>query len=91
MQKAAIINERAVELLGYKNASEVVSQMSRLRRGSDTLSVVGVVSNYHHQGLQKAIDPMILLLRPNTRNYYSIKIGTADVQKTISISSKSME
>jgi putative ABC transport system permease protein len=33
--------------------------------------------------LQKAIDPMILLLRPNTRNYYSVKLGTSDVQKTI--------
>ena len=82
-EKAAIINERAAELLGFKDANEVVGQKSRLRRGRDTLSIVGVVSNYHHQGLQKAIDPMILLLRPNTRNYYSVKIGTADVQKTI--------
>ena len=82
-EKAAIINEKAAELLGYKDASEVVSQKSRLRRGRDTLSIVGVVSNYHHQGLQKAIDPMILLLRPNTRSYYSIKMGSSDVQKTI--------
>ena len=83
-EKAAIINERAVELLGYKSAGEVVSKNSRLRRGGDTLSIIGVVSNYHHQGLQKAIDPMILLFRPNTRSYYSVKISTTDVQKTIS-------
>ena len=82
-EKAAIINERAVELLGFKDANEVVAQKSRLRRGGDTLSIVGVVSNYHHQGLQKTIDPMILLLRPNTRNYYSVKIGASDVQETI--------
>ncbi|HKH62006.1 MAG TPA: ABC transporter permease [Flavitalea sp.] len=82
-EKAAIINERAAELLGYKSAAEVVSQNSRLRRGRDTLSIVGVVSDYHHQGLQKAIDPMILLFRPNTRSYYSVKIGTTDIQKTI--------
>ena len=82
-QKAALINERAVELLGYKNAAEIVKGNLRLKRGRDTLNVVGVVSDYHHQGLQKAIDPMILLLRPNTRSYYSVKVGTADVQKTI--------
>ena len=81
--KAALLNQKAVELLGYKDANEVVSANLRVRRGNDTLTVVGVVSNYHHQGLQKAIDPMILLLRPNTRNYYSVKIGTDDVQKTI--------
>jgi putative ABC transport system permease protein len=81
--RSALINERALELLGYKDANEVASANLRLRRGNDTLTVVGVVSNYHHQGLQKAIDPMILLLRPNTRGYYSVKIGTDDVQKTI--------
>ena len=81
--KAAILNERAVELLGYKNANEVVSGNLRLRRGRDTLAIVGVVSNYHHQGLRKAIDPMILLLRPNTRNYYSVKLRTSDVQEAI--------
>lgn len=83
-QKAVLINERTVELLGFKNAEEVVERKLRLRRGRDTVTVVGVVSNYHHQGLQKVIDPMILLYRPNTRNYYSIKIGTNDVQQTIS-------
>jgi putative ABC transport system permease protein len=80
-EKAALINERAAELLGFKNVEEAVH--GRLRRGRDTLTIAGVVSNYHHQGLQKAIDPMILLLRPNSRSYYSVKIGTADVQNTI--------
>ena len=81
--KAALINERAAELLGFKDTKEAINSYTRLRRGRDTLKIVGVVSNYHHQGLQKAIDPMILLLRPDTRSYYSVKIATADVQKTI--------
>jgi putative ABC transport system permease protein len=49
-------------------------------RGRDTLAVIGVVSNYHHQGLQKAIDPMIFLLTPNTRSFYSLKIETSHLQ-----------
>lgn len=81
--KAVLINERAVALLGYKDANEVVNGNFRLRRGRDTLAIVGVVGNYHHQGLRKAIDPMIFLLRPNTRNYYSVKFRTTDVQETI--------
>ena len=28
----------------------------------DTVTLVGIVSNYHHQGLQKPIDPMIFRL-----------------------------
>ena len=50
-EKAVLLNERAVELLGYKNADEALN--GRLRR-RDTLTIVGVVSNYHHQGLQKS-------------------------------------
>jgi putative ABC transport system permease protein len=85
-EKAALINERAAQLLGFKNASEALN--GRFRGGRDTITIVGVVSNYHHQGLQKAIDPMVLLLRPDARNYYSVKIGTADVQKTIAATQK---
>jgi putative ABC transport system permease protein len=41
------------------------------------------VSNYHHQGLQKAIDPMIFRLRPNSRGAYSLKIESKDMASTI--------
>jgi len=80
-EKAVLINERAATLLGYTNPKEAIN--SQLKRGSDTLTIAGVVSNYHHQGLQKSIDPMILLLRTNTRNHYSVKVGASDIQKTI--------
>jgi len=41
------------------------------------------VSNYHHQGLQKAIDPMIFRLTPNARQAYSLKIRSGNVRSTI--------
>jgi putative ABC transport system permease protein len=79
--KAVLINERAVELLGFKNAAEAVN--SKLKRG-DTLTIIGVVTNYHQQGLQKAIDPMILLLNPNGGGrFYSLKMTTASPSQTI--------
>lgn len=81
-EKAAILNEKAVALLGFENAAKAVNQKI-LRGGRDTLTVVGVVASSHHQGLQKPIDPEIILLRPNTRNAYSIKIETGNVKQTI--------
>ena len=80
-EKAALINEKAAELLGFKNAADALN--GKLRRGGDTLRIIGVVSNYHHQGLQKAIDPMLILLVPNVRNYYSVKLHTANPQQAI--------
>jgi putative ABC transport system permease protein len=50
--------------------------------------VVGVLADYHHQGLQKVIDPMIFLLYPNTRGFYSLKVQTANLPQTIAGISK---
>ena len=81
-ERAVLLNQKAVELLGYKDAKEAVN--GKLRRGRrDTLNVVGVVADYHHQGLQKVIDPMIFLLFPNTRGFYSLKVQTANLPGTI--------
>jgi len=79
--KTALLNELAVKQLGFENIESAVNQ--KIRRGRDTLAVIGVVANFHQQGLQKAIDPIIMLLRPDIRGYYSAKIQTADVQGTI--------
>ncbi len=78
--KAAILNDKAAVLLGFKDAQDAVGK--KIVRG-DTLTVIGVVQSFHHLGLQKPIDPMIILLRPNTRNAYSIKLQTADLHTTI--------
>ena len=80
-EKAALLNEKAVRLLGFQDPASAIN--GKIKRGRDTLTVVGVMSDYHHQGLQKAIDPMIFLLTPNTRNYYSVKLQTSNVQQSI--------
>jgi putative ABC transport system permease protein len=47
------------------------------------MTVVGVVQSFHHLGLQKPIDPQLIRLVPNARQAYSVKLQTADLQKTI--------
>jgi putative ABC transport system permease protein len=79
--KAVLINEKAADLLGFKDATEAIN--GQLKRGRDTLHIIGVVPNFHQQGLQKAVDPMLILLRPDARSYYSVKISTDHVQQTI--------
>jgi putative ABC transport system permease protein len=77
---AALINETAVSTLGFKSAEEALNQ-KLIRR--DTLNIVGVVRDVHHEGLQKNIQPQLILLRPNTRDAYSIKIASANIPGTI--------
>jgi putative ABC transport system permease protein len=83
---AAILNETAVKRLGFENANAAVNQ--KLIRNRDTLNIVGVVQNFHHEGLQKNIEPQLILLRPNTRNAYSLKVEAANMPKTIAAAEK---
>ena len=41
------------------------------------MSIVGVTKDFHHLGLQKPIEPIIFLYRPDARGYYSVKIEQA--------------
>jgi putative ABC transport system permease protein len=87
--KAAIINETAMRLLGFKNAADAVK--GQLRRGRDTAHIIGVAADYHHQGLQKAINPMLILPIPNIRGYYSVKFASSDLHQSIAAIKKSWD
>jgi putative ABC transport system permease protein len=76
-----LLNEAAAQLLGFNDFNKAINE--KLFSAGDTVTLVGVVSNYHHQGLQKTIDPMVFRLVPNARDAYSLKIKTGDVQATI--------
>ncbi|HSU27955.1 MAG TPA: ABC transporter permease [Chitinophagaceae bacterium] len=80
-ENAAILNETAVSALGFKDPAEAMGQ--KLIRRRDTITIIGIVQSFHHQGLQKAIDPQVILLVPDSRNSYSIKLSSADIPKTI--------
>jgi putative ABC transport system permease protein len=79
--KATILNETALRILGFANATEALDK--KVNVGGDTLQVVGIAADYHHQGLQKTINPMVIRCAPFIRHYYSIKVSTAQLSQTI--------
>jgi putative ABC transport system permease protein len=87
--KAALINETTLHLLGFRKPEEALNV--RIRSGQDTTHIVGVVADFHHEGLQKAINPMLILPTPNTRNYYSIKFSGSDPHQTIAAIKKNWD
>jgi putative ABC transport system permease protein len=80
-KKGVLLNEAAVRLLGFDDIEKAVNK--EFYSAGDTVKLLGVVSNYHHQGLQKVIDPMIFRLQPNTRSAYSIKLQSKDMKSSI--------
>jgi putative ABC transport system permease protein len=79
--KGVLLNESAAKLLGFEDFNKAINE--KFFSARDTVTLLGIVNNYHHQGLQKAIDPMIFRLRPNARQAYSLKIKTSNVPATI--------
>jgi len=79
-KKTALLNEDAAKLLGFKDAESAINQKIW---PYDTLTIIGVVANFHQEGLKKSVQPMILLLRPDSRDYYAVKVGTDHVSATV--------
>lgn len=80
-QKTMLLNETALHMYGFSNPEEALNQ--RIRRGRDTLTIVGVTADFHHQGLQKAINPIVFLFNPDSRSYYSFKVKGANIDRTL--------
>jgi len=80
-KKAVLLNEEAVKLFGLKSAGDAMKES--ILYYADTLKIIGVVANYHQQGLNVAINPIIFMLKPDAHNFYSIKFNTANIQKSL--------
>ncbi len=74
-RQGVMLNESAVSLLGFKNPVEAIGKRVAVY---DTLTVVGVVKNYHQQGLQKGHWPMIVRLMPDNARFFSLKLRATD-------------
>jgi putative ABC transport system permease protein len=83
-KKGVMLNETAVKALGFTHPADALGKTLHGDQSSiDTVHVIGVVADYHHEGLQKAIPPMAILLRTGAVGYYSIRINTANTPQTL--------
>jgi putative ABC transport system permease protein len=80
-RKNVMLNEKALKILGFTNAEAALGK--RINSGKDTNTVVGVLADFHQQGLQKAIEPMLFRFRPGSRNCYSIRVEAGNLPATI--------
>jgi putative ABC transport system permease protein len=72
-----IINERASKLLGFDTAEKAVGQV--VSNENKKYEISAVIKDYHHQSLQRAIEPLIIFPM-NNAHYFTVKISTANVQ-----------
>jgi putative ABC transport system permease protein len=82
--KAVIINETALRQLGFANAEAAVN--SYILVGDMQVEIVGILKNFHQESLKREIKPILFFYGYTWMSdigYYSIRINSADLTKTI--------
>ncbi|HEV9037940.1 MAG TPA: ABC transporter permease [Puia sp.] len=75
-KKGVILNETALKLLGYARPEDAIGETLHADQSQiDTVHVIGVAADFHQQGLQKAIDPLAIVLRLPEPSYYSVRVN----------------
>ncbi|CAN5806564.1 ABC transporter permease [soil metagenome] len=75
-----LMNETAIKQLGFKNAEDAVR--TKIQWDERALQIVGVVKDYHHTSVQRAIDPMIFYPQ-NNNSYFTVKLTPDKMQEKI--------
>jgi putative ABC transport system permease protein len=80
-----IINQTASNLLGFNDARDAVGQqVYRVRAEQQPLEIIGVVSDFHNEGLQKAIYPIFWNNSyPFEFGYIVIRLNSSNINATI--------
>jgi putative ABC transport system permease protein len=83
-----VLNESAVRSLGFASPEAALGQQVWLEvNPGRTDKVIGVIRDYHQQGLQQAYTPVILFMDPAYPwvpvRYYSVRLSTRDMTQLV--------
>lgn len=79
---SAIFNESGIRLLGFEKPEDALNES--IFFWGDTLKIVGVLKNFHHESVKKEFEPLIFRYASAPQGYYSVKISTATVAQSMS-------
>jgi putative ABC transport system permease protein len=80
-KQAVLLNEAAIQLLGFKSAQEAIQQKITLR--DDEKTIIGVVKNFHQESLRNRFEPTILVGSKARSSYFSLKVNPENLAETI--------
>jgi putative ABC transport system permease protein len=71
-----ILNEKAVEQLGFASAEEAIQGKVTFR--GDTFNVIGVIKNYHQESPKEDFRPAVYRMSSEERSYFSFRFSGGD-------------
>jgi putative ABC transport system permease protein len=76
-----LFNEAAIRHMGFEDNASAI-QVPIFFWG-DTFDIVGVLKNYHQEGLQTEYEPLIFRFFEDPNGYYSLKVNPQKTQETL--------
>lgn len=83
--KVALLNEAAMKAFGWNDPSTVVG---RQFDGFTEPEAIGVVKDFHFISLHESVGPLMLLVRPRSFQYLSLRLKTENTAETMAFVQK---
>src|SRR4030095_2049869 len=80
---SVIITETASKLLGFRKPDDAIGKVLTVPEFRWNPIVVGVVNDYHQLSLKKALDPSFFTFSSYDGEYYSVRINTNNLSRTL--------
>jgi len=81
LKNGLVLNEVAVTAFGWSSPEEAIGKVITSPSGYPAGTVIGVIRNYHHEGLQQKISPITLDYHPGY--LFAIRYQAADTKSLI--------
>lgn len=79
--ETVLFNENAIKLMGFEDLPSAMNVP--IYFWGDTFNIVGVVKNYHQEGLKEVLEPLIFRFFESSARYYSIRVNPENIRKII--------
>lgn len=79
--ETVLLNESAVQLMGFEDFASAMNVP--ILFWGDTFDIVGVVKNYHQEGLKADQEPLIFRFFKDASGYYSLKVNPSKIQEVL--------
>ncbi len=77
--ETVLFNEAAIELMGFEDNASAMNVP--IYFWGDTFNIVGVVQNYHQEGLKAEQEPLVFRFFKDPAGYYSLKVNPMKTQE----------
>lgn len=78
--KVALLNEAAMKAFGWNDPSTVVGKQFDGFTGPEA---IGVVKDFHFKSLHESVGPLMMLVRPRSFQYLSLRLKTGNTAETM--------